>query len=79
MFEIKIGYYLELLTPETMKLLESSKSEITKDENCETAPHLEITEVILVHCNIFNNNCQHSSRVTALQCSSYYNCISSFN
>ena len=31
MFEIKAGYYLELLTPETMKLLESTKIKITKD------------------------------------------------
>ena len=31
-FEIKTGYYLELLTPETMKLLESTKSKITKNE-----------------------------------------------
>ena len=30
-FRIKIGYYPELLTPETMKLLGSTKSKITKD------------------------------------------------
>ena len=30
-FKIEIGCYLELLTPETMKLLESTKSKITKD------------------------------------------------
>ena len=35
MFETKTGYYLELLTPETMKLLGSTKSNITKNENCE--------------------------------------------
>ena len=37
-FKIKTRFYLELLTPETMKLL-GSKSKITKDENCENVPH----------------------------------------
>ena len=46
-FKIKNGYALELLTPETMKLLGSTKNKITKDKNCENVPHLEITEVIL--------------------------------
>ena len=62
-FKIKTGYYLELLTPETMKLLGSTKSKITKDENGENVPHLEITEVVLVHCNIVNNDYQQDSRV----------------
>ena len=53
-FKIKTGYYLELLTPETMKLLGSTKCKITKNENGGNVPHLEITEVILVHCNIIN-------------------------
>ena len=48
-FKIKNGYYLELLTPETMKLHESTESKITRYENGENVPHLEITEVILVH------------------------------
>ena len=51
-FKIKIGYHLELLMPETMKLLGSTKSKITKDENGENVPHLEITEVVSIHCNI---------------------------
>ena len=46
-----------------MKLLESTKIKITKDENDENVPHLEITEVIIVHCNIVNNNYQQDSRV----------------
>ena len=50
--EIKTGYYLELLTPETVKFLGSTKSKITKNENSENIPNLEITEVTLVHCNI---------------------------
>ena len=42
-FRIKNGYSLELLTPETMKLLGSTKNRITKDKNVENVPHLEIT------------------------------------
>ena len=62
-FKIKNEYSLELLTPETMKLLGSTKNKITKDKNGENLPHLEITEVILVHCNIVNNDYQQDSRV----------------
>ena len=62
-FKIKKGYYLELLTPETMKLLGSTKSKVTKNENGENVPYLEITEVLLVHCITFNNNHQPNSRV----------------
>ena len=57
-FKIKNGYSLELLTKETMKLLGSTKNKITKDKNGENVPHLEITEVVLVHCNIVNNDYQ---------------------
>ena len=46
-----------------MKLLGSTKSKINKDKNSENIPHLEITEVILVHCNIVNNDYQQDSRV----------------
>ena len=49
-FRIKTGYYLKRLTSETMKLLASTKSKISKDENGENVPHLEIAEVVLVHC-----------------------------
>ena len=62
-FKIKNGYSLELLTPETMKLLGSTENKITKDKNSENVPHLEITEVVLVHCNIVNNDYQQDSRV----------------
>ena len=51
-FGIKTGYNLELLTPETMKLLRSTENKISKDKKGENVPHLEITEVVLVHCNI---------------------------
>ena len=56
-------YYLELLTPETMKLLGSTKNKITVDENGENVPYLEITEVVLVRCNFVINDYQRDSRV----------------
>ena len=62
-FKIKNGYSLELLTPQTMKLLGSTKNKITKDKSDEHVPHLEITEVVLVHCNIVNNDYQQDSGV----------------
>ena len=55
-FKIKNGYYLELLTPETIKLLGSTQSKITGEKNGENVPHLEIAELVLIHCNIVNNN-----------------------
>ena len=60
--KIKDGYSLELLTKETMKLLGSTENKITKDKNLENVPHLEIIEVVLVHCNIVNNGYQQDSR-----------------
>ena len=41
-----------------MKLLGNTKSKITKNENGENLPHSEITEVVLIHCNIVNNDYQ---------------------
>ena len=61
-FKIKSGYYLELLTPETMKLFGSTESKITKD-NGENLPHLEVVELVLVHCNLVNNDYQQDSRI----------------
>ena len=63
-FKIKDGYTLELLTPETMKLLGSTESKISKDKTGENVPHLEITEVVLVQCNVVNNGYQQHSRVS---------------
>ena len=62
-FKIKTGYYLQLLTPGTMKLLGSTRSKITRNENCENMSHLEITELLLIHSNIVNNDYQQDSRV----------------
>ena len=46
-----------------MNLLGITENKITKDKNGENVPHLEITEVVLVHCNIVNNDYQQDSRV----------------
>ena len=62
-FKMKKGYTLELLTKETMKLLGNTKNKITKDKNEENVPHLEITVVILVHCDMVNNDYQNDSWV----------------
>ena len=55
-FKIETGYYLELLTPETTKLLGSTENRMTKDKNDENAPHFKITELLLVECNIVHND-----------------------
>ena len=55
-FKIKNVYSLDLLTPEIMELLGSTENKITKDKNSENVPHLQIIEVLLVHCDIANNN-----------------------
>ena len=47
-FKIKNGYYLELLTPETMKLLGSNVSKINEDKNGENVPHLEVVELVFI-------------------------------
>ena len=46
-----------------MKLLGSTENKMTKDKNGQNGPHLEITEVVLVHCDIVNNDYQQDSRV----------------
>ena len=46
-----------------MKLLGSTENKITRDINGENVPHLDITEVVLAHCNIVNNDYQKDSRV----------------
>ena len=49
-----------------MKLIGSTENKITKDKNGENVPYLEITEVVLVHCNLANNDYQQDSRVLYL-------------
>ena len=62
-FKIKTGYKLELLSKETMQLLESLKKGIDQNKDGEVVPKLETVEVVLVHCNLVNNNCQQVSKV----------------
>ena len=46
-----------------MKVLGSTENKITTDKNGENVPHFEIIEVVLLHCDIFNNDYQQDSRV----------------
>ena len=62
-FKIKNGYYLEPLTPETMELLESTECKITGEKNGENVPHLEVNELVLIHCNIVDTSYQQNSRI----------------
>ena len=57
-FRIKTKYYLGLLTPETMKLFGSPKS-----QSVENMPHLEITEVVSFHANVVSNDYEHNQRL----------------
>ena len=55
-FKIKTGYKLQLLSPETMKLLGNTKKVIDQDEDGENVPKLGSVQVVLVHFNLLNNN-----------------------
>ena len=62
-FKIKNEYSLELLTKKAMKLLGTTENKISKNKNGQKVPHLQITEVALVHWSIVNNDYQQDSRV----------------
>ena len=62
-FKLKAGWSLELMTRGTQKLLGSKEGKITTTKNGELVPEMEITEVVLVHCNLVNNNYQRDSRI----------------
>ena len=62
-FKIKSGYKIELLIPETMKLLGSTKKVVEKDKNGENVPKLESVEAVLAHCSLVKNDYQHASKV----------------
>ena len=62
-FKIKTGYILELLFPETMKLLGRSKKDVDQDKDGEDVPKLDSVEFVLVHCHVVNNNYQQASKV----------------
>ena len=62
-FKIKTGYKLEFLSEEIMQLLGSSKKVVDKNKDGEIVPRLETVQVVLVHCNLVNNDYQQASRV----------------
>ena len=68
-FKVKTGYKLELLSPETMKLLGSTKKDTDQDKDGEDVQKLGSVEAVLVHCNLVNNNYQQASEVLFTFCS----------
>ena len=62
-FKIQTGYKLDLLTPETIKLLGSTKKDVDADKNSVNVPKLESVEVALVYWNLIKNDYQHNSKV----------------
>ena len=62
-FKTKTGHKLELLSKETMQLLGSLKKDIDQNKDGEIVPKLETVEVVLVQCNLVNNNYQQASKV----------------
>ena len=62
-FKINTGCKLELLSPETMKLLGNTKKDVDQDKDGEYVPKLNSLEVALVHCHLVNNNYQQTSKV----------------
>ena len=63
-FRIKTGYKLEVLSPETVNLLGSTKKYVCQDKDGENVPKLESVEVVLIHCNLINNNFQQASKAS---------------
>ena len=78
MFKTKDGYELELQTPETMKLFGSSKISILKTENGENVPSLQVLKVVLVRCNLIENQYQKEIFYTFTQNKSYYQRVVAF-
>ena len=62
-FKIKTGYELELLSPETIRLLGDTKKDADQEKDGKDAPKLEALELVLVHFNLVNNNYQQESKV----------------
>ena len=62
-FKLKTEYKLELLSSEMMKLLGRRKTDVDQDKDWEDVPKLESVGVVLVHCNLDNNNYQEASNV----------------
>ena len=62
-FKIKDGYKLELQTPETVKLFDSTKKLTDKTKNGENVPSFEVIEVVLVQSNLVDNQYQQKSEI----------------
>ena len=62
-FKIKTGYKLELVTPETLRLLVSTKNHVDSNKNSKNVTKLESAEVVLVHYSLLKNDYQHTSNV----------------
>ena len=60
-FKSKTGYKLESLSPETMKLLGSTKRDFDQNKDGEHVPKFESSEVVLILCNLVNKNYQQAS------------------
>ena len=63
MFKIKDGYKLELQTPETMNFFGSASKVIEETKNGENVPILKLVDIVLVQCNLVNNQYQQKSEV----------------
>ena len=61
-FKIKTGYKLELISPETMKLLGNTEKDADKNKDGEDVSELESVEVVLGHCNLVNNKYRQASK-----------------
>ena len=61
-FKIKAGYKLELLSPETMKLLGDKNKDVAQDKDGEDVSKLGSVEVVIVYCNLVNNNYEKASK-----------------
>ena len=62
-FKVKTHCKLEFLTPETMKILGSTKKDVDKDKDGEDVPKLESVEVVFMHCNLVSTSYQQTSKV----------------
>ena len=69
----KEGDKLELLSSETVKLLGSTQKVVHQDKDGKDVPKLESVEVVLVHCNLVNNNYQQASKVLLYQTNNLFN------
>ena len=62
-FKIKDGYILEIQTAETMKLFASKRKLSNTIKNEENVPNLEVVELVLVQCNLIDNQCKQKSEL----------------